>query len=56
MTDGKDAVPGLWAAGDNTSGRFLIAQGERHEIINDYSWAVASAFVAADSIAEALKE
>lgn len=55
VTDGCNPVPGLWAAGDNTSGRFLMAQGERHEIINDYSWAVASAFVAADSIADYLK-
>lgn len=56
VTDGKCPVPGLWAAGDNTSGRFLMAQGERHEIINDYSWAVASAVVAADSISAYLTE
>lgn len=52
---GKDGpVYGLYAAGDIVSGRFVNQGGEKKQTINDYTWAVASGFLAADSIADQL--
>jgi fumarate reductase flavoprotein subunit len=48
-------VENLYAAGDTTGGRFINRGGERIEIINDMSWAVASGWVAGDHIGRRLK-
>lgn len=39
-------VPGLYAAGDITCGRYVNDRLHKTEIINDYSWAVAGGFMA----------
>jgi fumarate reductase flavoprotein subunit len=48
-------VKGLYAAGDTTGGRFINHGGDRIEIINDMSWAVASGFLAGQNIGKQLK-
>lgn len=46
LNDGV-AVEGLYAGGDNTSGNYLKEGNKRLEMINDYTWANASGFMAA---------
>jgi len=49
-------VEGLYAAGDTTGSRFTNHDGERIEIVNDMTWAVASGFLAGRNIGKLLKE
>jgi fumarate reductase flavoprotein subunit len=49
-------VEGLYAAGDTTGSRFTNHDGERIEIVNDMTWAVASGFLAGQNIGKQLKE
>ena len=49
-------VEGLFAAGDTTGSRFTNHDGERIEIVNDNTWAVASGFLAGQNIGKQLKE
>ncbi|NTV91099.1 MAG: FAD-binding protein, partial [Clostridiales bacterium] len=52
---GKEGpVTGLYAAGDNTSGRYVNLGGDKVQIINDLTWAVASGYVAAENMAAEL--
>jgi len=52
---GKESpIPGLYAAGDNTSGRFINVGGEKYQIVNDMTWAIISGFLAGESIAKEL--
>jgi fumarate reductase flavoprotein subunit len=48
-------INNLYASGDNTGGRFIDRGGERIEIINDMSWAVASGYLAGENIGKRLK-
>jgi fumarate reductase flavoprotein subunit len=48
-------VEGLYAAGDTTGSRFTNHDGERTEIVNDNTWAVASGFLAGQNIGKQLK-
>ena len=48
-TDGP--IPGLYAAGDNTGGRYVNQGGEKKKIINDFSWAVGSGMLAGENMA-----
>jgi succinate dehydrogenase/fumarate reductase flavoprotein subunit len=48
-------VEGLYAAGDTTGSRFTNHDGERTEIVNDMTWAVASGFLAGQNIGKQLK-
>jgi fumarate reductase flavoprotein subunit len=48
-------VEGLYAAGDTTGSRFTNHDGERTEIVNDNTWAVASGFLAGQNIGKRLK-
>jgi fumarate reductase flavoprotein subunit len=48
-------IDNLYASGDTTSGRYINQGGERAEIINDMSWAVASGFLAGENIGKRLK-
>lgn len=48
-TDGP--IPGLYAAGDNTGGRYVNQGGEKKQIINDFSWAVGSGMLAGENMA-----
>ena len=54
MNDGIP-VEGLYAGGDVTSGNFLKEHNRRLEIINDYTWANASGFIASRHAAGYLK-
>ena len=47
-------VPGLYAAGDITCGRYTNDLMHKTEVINDYSWAIAGGYMAAESILKAL--
>jgi fumarate reductase flavoprotein subunit len=49
------AISNLYASGDTTGGRYINRGGERIEIINDMSWAVASGFLAGQTIGRQLK-
>jgi len=49
-------VNNLYAAGDTTGSRFINRDGERSEIINDMTWAVASGYLAGETIGRRLKE
>lgn len=51
LTDGTP-VPGLYAAGDITCGRYVNDRTHKQEVINDYSWAIASGFMAANHAAK----
>lgn len=48
----KDDAPvcGLYAAGDLTSGNYIKENSHRTEVINDFTWALASGFLAASSM------
>jgi len=48
-------VKGLYAAGDSTGSRYINRAGERIEIVNDNTWAVASGFLAGQNIGKLLK-
>jgi fumarate reductase flavoprotein subunit len=48
-------VEGLYAAGDTTGSRFTNHDGERIEIVNDMTWAVASGFLAGRNVGKQLK-
>jgi len=48
-------VEGLYAAGDTTGSRYINRAGERIEIVNDNTWAVASGFAAGQNIGKQLK-
>jgi fumarate reductase flavoprotein subunit len=48
-------VKGLYAAGDTTGGRFVNHGGDRIEITNDMTWAVASGFLAGQNMGKQLK-
>jgi fumarate reductase flavoprotein subunit len=48
-------IKNLYSAGDTTGGRYINRGGERIEIINDMSWAVASGFLAGQNIGKQLK-
>jgi succinate dehydrogenase/fumarate reductase flavoprotein subunit len=52
----KGAIENLYASGDTTSSRFINRGGERIEIINDMTWAVASGFLAGEHIGKRLKK
>lgn len=43
-------VCGLYAAGDLTSGNYIKENSHRTEVINDFTWALASGFLAASSM------
>lgn len=45
-------VPGVYAAGDTTGSRYVNVGGEKKQIVNDYSWAVASGFIAGEALAD----
>ncbi len=47
-------IPGVWAAGDITGSRHIVAAGVKRQILNDMSWAFSSGFLAAERIAETL--
>lgn len=53
VSDGA-IVPGLYAAGDITCGRYVNDLKHKREIINDYSWAIAGGFMAANQAAKGL--
>ena len=50
VVNGKTAVPGLYAAGDLTSGNYIKENSHRTEAINDFTWANASGFLAGKSM------
>ena len=45
-------VSGLYAAGDLTSGNYIKENSHRTEVINDFTWALASGFLASSSMDE----
>jgi succinate dehydrogenase/fumarate reductase flavoprotein subunit/NAD-dependent dihydropyrimidine dehydrogenase PreA subunit len=49
-------IENLYAAGDTTGSRHIVRAGVRTEIINDMSWAVASGYLAGESIGKQLKK
>ena len=51
--DGRP-VPGVYAAGDITGSRHIVAAGVKRQILNDMSWAFSSGFVAGTCLAEEL--
>lgn len=51
VVNGSEVVPGLYAAGDLTSGNYIKENSHRVEAINDFTWANASGFLAAKSMA-----
>ena len=44
-------VPGVYAAGDITGSRHIVAAGVKRQILNDMSWAFSSGFIAAERLA-----
>lgn len=54
MNDGVP-VEGLYSGGDTTSGNYLKEHNRRLEMINDYTWANASGFIAGRHAAAMLK-
>lgn len=44
-------IDNLYAAGDVCSSYYVLGDGRKNTIINDFSWAVASGFIAGNSIA-----
>lgn len=48
---GKDGpIDGLYAAGDNTGGRYINQGGEKKQIINDFAYAVSSGMIAGENM------
>jgi len=56
VTGKNGPIKNLYASGDTTGGRYINRGGERIEIINDMSWAVASGFLAGENIGKQLKQ
>ena len=52
VVKGTEAVPGLYAAGDLTSGNYIKENSHRSEAINDFTWANASGYLAGKSMDE----
>ena len=48
----KDGTPfkGLYAAGDIASGRHIVVDGIKRQVLNDMSWALSSGFLAGESV------
>ena len=44
-------IDGLYAAGDNTGGRYINQGGEKKQIINDFAYAVSSGMLAGENMA-----
>ena len=49
-------IPGLYVTGDFASGRFINRTGEKVQILNDMSWALASGFLAGTNVCGALED
>ena len=49
-------VPGLFVTGDFASGRHIVLEGTKKQVLNDMSWALASGFLAGASAANSLKD
>lgn len=50
-------VPGLYASGDNASGNIVaLGNGEKKWITNEYSWALCSGMISADSMIHQLNQ
>ncbi len=47
-------VPGLYAAGDNTSSRYINCGGDKREIMSDLTWAFSSGYIAGCQVAAQL--
>lgn len=45
-------VPGVYATGDTTGSRYINFGGEKCQIVNDYSWALASGYIAGLELAQ----
>lgn len=56
VTDGSNVIPGIYAAGDLTSGNYIKENSHRTEMINDFTWAHASGFLAAKSMVKDMAE
>lgn len=54
LNSSGEAVPGLYAAGDNCTGWLVNLAGDKQSIINDLTWAFASGWMAAESILETI--
>lgn len=50
VVDENGPAPGLYAAGDLISGNYIKEHSHRTEVINDFTWANASGFLASESI------
>ena len=56
VTGKHGPVAGLYASGDNASGNIVnLGDGQKTWITNEYSWALCSGMIAADSMIEALQ-
>ena len=53
---GKDGglLPNLFVTGDFASGRHIVLNGAKKQILNDMSWALASGYLAGGSAAACL--
>ena len=51
----RKTVEGLFCAGDTIGNRYINQGGEKIECINDFSWAFASGYLAAETMLEFLK-
>jgi fumarate reductase flavoprotein subunit len=49
-------IPGLYAAGDNTSSRYINSGGEKREIMSDLTWAFSSGYLAGSAMARDLPQ
>ena len=49
-------IPGLYAVGDITSSRFIRLGDFKEQVLNDCSWAFASAYLAADAVCRNLEQ
>ena len=47
-------VDGLYVTGDFASGRHIVMDGVKRQVLNDMSWALASGFLAGEAVGEAL--
>ena len=56
VLNGGDPVPGLYAAGDIACGRYINDRLHKTEVVNDYSWAVAGGFMAANHMIKQTKQ
>ncbi len=51
--DGEHVVEGLYVTGDFASGRHIVADGVKKQVLNDMSWAYASGMIAGEQLAQA---